>query len=155
MGEQLRFLVTPELGKLAKWLRILGFDAAYARETVKSRLYITALQENRIILTRDKRLGGRPGMRTVFIHAEFLTEQLRQVITELSLPVFADKFFQRCVICNRLLLPAEKESVRAKVPVYIFQTRDVFFICPACGRVYWKGTHWGNIEKMIKIIRDK
>ncbi len=155
MNEQIRFLVTRELGKLAKWLRIIGFDAVYSPDTLKSHIYIAGLRENRIILTRNKRLGGRQGIRTVFISGDFLTDQLRQVVAELNLSLRPENFFQRCVLCNRELAHAEKESIRPEVPEYVFQTQDVFFKCSGCGRVYWKGTHWGNVEKMLRIVRNE
>lgn len=153
MNEQARFIVTKELGKLAKWLRILGFDTLYCTSSKKSVIIITSLQDNRIIITKNKRWGTRQGVRIVFIKSDFYKHQLKQVIETLGLGVNKDDFFMRCVLCNRLLEAIEKEKVRDRVPEYVLKTELSFVICPACQRIYWKGTHWGNVDEILSNLK--
>lgn len=150
----MKFLVTQELGRLSKWLRILGLDACYCRESQKrSSIIFTAIKESRIIITRDRRLASHHGIRIILLKSDFLKEQLMQVVNELKLEINPEQMFMRCTLCNELLIEVKKEKVRALVPEYVFKTQDDFVQCPQCERVYWQGTHWGNVQKMLEEIR--
>jgi uncharacterized protein with PIN domain len=76
-----------------------------------------------------------------------------QVVNELKLEINPEQMFMRCTLCNELLIEVKKEKVRALVPEYVFKTQDDFVQCPQCERVYWQGTHWGNVQKMLEEIR--
>ncbi len=152
MDKEVKFLVTKELGKLAKWLRILGFDTSYSISSQKSRIIISSLREGRIILTKNKRIGSRVGVCFVLIKNDFIKEQLQQIIRELKLIVDKDRFFSRCVLCNQALIAIDKQNVKSKVPEYVYNTQTVFSECVKCGRVYWKGTHWGNAEEILSEV---
>lgn len=154
MGAELRFLVTRELGRLAKWLRILGFDTKYTAASLKSQIIIESLQENRIILSKNKTFGLRRGIKVVTIKSNFFKQQLAQVISALSIELAPEKFFQRCVICNQVLESVPKGWVVNKVPEYTYNTEDEFVRCPACQRIYWQGSHWGNVEEILKKIKS-
>lgn len=149
----MKFILTKELGRLAKWLRILGFDAEYSKEDKESGLIIRALQEGRIILTRNVHLGQHPGIKKLHIDSGYISKQLRQAFVELPLKPDTALMFSRCTICNETLSSIEKEKVKDKVPEYVFKTQNDFLTCPKCQRIYWQGTHWGNVEKILKEIQ--
>lgn len=149
----MRFILTPELGKLAKWLRIVGFDAAYFTQINFSSLLIQALRDNRIILTRNARsIDKARGVKLVQIKSDRVNQQLKQVIEELSVKLDLEKMFSRCIICNIELDEIDKQRVKDRVPKYVFETQNKFLTCSSCKRVYWSGTHWGNVSKMLDEI---
>lgn len=146
----MRFLLTRELGRLAKWLRILGFDAFYFKEGNAGTLVILALKENRTIVTRNLRLPKVPGVRTVVIRAERIREQIAELKKQMGLPIDPQRMFSRCIICNTELMELPKEAAAGSVPAYVFETQERFMQCPGCARVYWQGTHWGNAQKVLQ-----
>lgn len=148
----MKFILTKELGRLAKWLRILGFDAEYFTESQESALIIKALQEDRVILTRNLHLVRHAGIKMLHIKPDYVNEQLRQAVKELSLAPDKSLMFTRCILCNEILHTIEKEKVKDRVPEYIFKTQNDFVTCPKCLRAYWQGSHWGNVEKTLKEI---
>lgn len=149
----MRFILTAELGRLAKWLRILGFDALYYAQADFPALLIQALRDERIILTRNQRLIDKlRAARAVQIRSEKISEQLKEVLQRLGIKPQPDKMFSRCIICNRQLCSVKKQQVKGKVPEFVFKTQDEFFSCPCCQRVYWPGTHWGNVKNTLKEI---
>ncbi len=150
-----KFILTRELGKLARWLRILGFDTLYYTEDKLGTLIIEALRGDRIIVTRRREKIDDLQKRTVVVSANEIQEQLRQVIRQLQLPLDKDKMFSRCVLCNTLLRPADKHTVREKVPLYVFATQEEFMVCPECGKVYWPGSHWGKITSVVEQLTSK
>ncbi len=145
----MKFLATIELGRLGKWLRILGYDCAYSTETNSGSLAIKSLQEDRIILTRNVRLGARAGFKVMRIKSDFVKEQLSQVLNDLRLSVSEEAMFTRCVICNLPLEDIEKKEAKDKVPQYVYETNNDFVKCQKCGRIYWHGTHWGNVREYL------
>ncbi len=145
--------MTPELGRLAKWLRILGFDAVYYPGNFSS-LLIQALRDKRIILTRNSRLINKArGVKLVQVKSDEVNQQLKQVLKDLDIKLDKDAMFSRCLICNTELQQIEKQKIKHKVPEYVFKTQDEFFTCALCQRIYWAGTHWGNIEKTLDEIK--
>ncbi len=145
----MKLLVTKELGRLGKWLRILGLDTRYAEGENRSSIIFEAIKETRIIVTRDRRLGEHHGVKTVLIKSDFLKEQLKQVFEELKLEIKPEGMFKRCTLCNELLVDVDKDSLRDLVPEYVFKTQEDFVQCPRCQRIYWQGTHWGNVKETI------
>ncbi|MBM3254776.1 MAG: hypothetical protein FJZ08_00520 [Candidatus Omnitrophica bacterium] len=148
----MKLIVSQELGHLARWLRILGLDAAYFSRDNSGSLIIQALREERIILTRNHRLPRSAGIRLVQIESEKIKPQLVEVLRKLRLKLDPSRMFSRCVLCNEELARADKETIKMRVPEYVFKTQDEFFCCPKCERVYWQGTHWGNVELALKEI---
>ena len=149
----MKFILTPELGRLAKWLRILGYDAVYFTQTQFSSLLIQALRDNRIILTRNAHcINKARGARLIHIKSDKVNQQLKQIVKELNLSLDSDKMFSRCTICNKELNDINKQKVKKRIPEYVFKTQDQFFICPSCQRIYWSGTHWGNVAKTLQEI---
>lgn len=149
-----KFLLTRELGRLAKWLRILGFDARYERSSDKAYIMMEALKEERVLVTRNLRFGSRHGGTLVFIRRDGLREQLKDLLGALHIGVDRGRFFRRCTLCNVPLVEVAKTEIGALVPAHVYETRDDFMRCPGCGRVYWKGTHWGNVEEVLKSLQS-
>lgn len=152
----MKFLATAELGRLCKWLRILGYDCEYCAAPVEeslSSLKIRSLQEDRIILTRNARLGKRSGYKVVRVEGDFVESQLRQILKELKLEVCGDAMFTRCTLCNLPLGRIEKKDAEGKVPPFVYETNSDFVKCAKCGRIYWHGSHWGNVKEYVDGIR--
>jgi len=141
--ESLRLLADGMLGRLAKWLRLLGYDTAYENDADDLHLARRARAEGRVLLTRDHVLAARRGLRTLLIESEVLEEQVRQVQGTLGPP--AEPPRSRCPLCNLLLEPATGAEVADRIPSYVLRTHERFRVCPGCGRVYWEGSH---IEQM-------
>lgn len=155
-----RFLADQMLGKLAKWLRMLGFDTKYLNEVEDSALLRIAKDEKRILLTRDTQLLKtrpivRKQIRAALVQSDYLDQQLHQVIEEFDLceAGFTESY---CPRCNAPIEPVSKHSVKGKVPSYIHRTKNDFSLCPKCGNLFWKGTHWERIrEKAHGILGSK
>ena len=149
----MKFILTPELGRLAKWLRILGFDAAYYTQINFAALLIQALRDSRVILTRNARFIAKArAVRLVCIKSEQVKQQLKQVLGELSIEPDRETMFTRCLICNEQLEQIDKQRIRQEIPAYVFKTQDEFLTCPSCRRIYWSGTHWGNVAQILEEI---
>jgi uncharacterized protein with PIN domain len=129
------------LGRLAKWLRILGYDAAYLPQLSPQGLIREGRRQGRIILTRDTcvlRQKDVPPL--IFIQDDRFRDQLTQVIAVCHLNTVS-RLFTRCGECNELLTVVNKEGVRGQVPDYVWQTQSEFRQCPGCHRLYWGATH--------------
>jgi uncharacterized protein with PIN domain len=146
-----KFLADTMLGRLAKWLRLLGYDTAYHPELDDAALARLARAEQRILLTRDVELTRRRGLQCVLIESDKAAEQLAQVFRELRL--HAREAFTRCAECNVRLKPIAKDAVRDQVPPYVWETQTRFLQCPCCHRVYWRGTHWSRITAQLQYFQ--
>ncbi|HLB94695.1 MAG TPA: Mut7-C RNAse domain-containing protein [Nitrospiria bacterium] len=147
-----RFIADAMLGKLAKWLRILGYDVAYERKIEDVVLINRARVEDRLILTRDAHLIRRrwsPPVSFILIEDDHLPEQLRQLVRELKLSV-TDHLLTRCVECNEPLTVLPREETRRRVPPYVYKTQSEFAQCPRCSRIFWQGTHWERIRQRLQ-----
>jgi hypothetical protein len=145
----MKLIVTQELGKLAKWLRILGFDTEYFTCAKRGSLIIAALRDQRIIITRNHRLPRPAGMKIVLLESERIAEQIQETLKELKISLNCDMMFRRCTICNAQLVGVSKEEIKDRIPEYVFNTQDDFNLCPVCRRIYWQGTHWGNVQETL------
>ena len=147
---ELRFAADVMLGRLAKWLRVLGQDVIYGRHLSGAGLIHAARQENRIILTRDRRLRLKQPQDSIFIESDDYREQLRQVVSTFHL-IPGDDLLKRCLICNFSLQPRSKTSVKQAVPEYVFSSQEHFYWCASCRRIYWPATHH---QKMLQEIKN-
>ncbi|MBI5642533.1 MAG: Mut7-C RNAse domain-containing protein [Deltaproteobacteria bacterium] len=149
-----RFIADAMLGKLARWLRTLGCDVAYESDIEDRELLRRAIDEERVILTRDTLFIRRRAARgrSFFVEGDLIDDQLKQV--SLKFGIGPGNILTRCLRCNMELREMDKEKVRGKVPQYVFETQERFSACERCGRVYWGGTHKERmieaIEKMLK-----
>src|SRR5215813_3521957 len=140
-----RFLADRMVGKLARWLRILGYDTVYLPQLSPEGVMREARRQGRLILTRDTRLLRRKDAPSfVFVQSDRFREQLRQVVDTLHLdPVRA--LFTLFAECNRTLKEVAKDQIRDRVPEYVWQTQNEFRRCPGCHRVYWGATHRDHV----------
>ena len=144
------FVADVMVGKLARWLRVLGCDVVYSNDLDDDAIVRIAEAENRIILTRDNGLIARKSVpRYIFIENDHYREQVRQVVETCGLKEF--KVFSRCLECNTPLQDVDKEAVFEKIPPFVYLTQDRFAACPDCGRVYWHGTHADQMLKRLPI----
>ncbi len=149
---EIRFIADSMLGKLAKWLRILGYDTLYFRDGEDTRLLATARRESRILLTRDTRLIRRRRLCPIlFVHHDRVWDQLRQVARELGLTM-GERFGSRCLRCNRSLALLARDQAAGQVPEYVFRHHEVFSRCEGCGRVYWAGSHLRHMEETVRVL---
>ncbi len=143
----MRFVADAMLGTLAKWLRILGYDTQFDPDLDDHQLVRLARAEDRVLLTRDRELARRRGVRVVLVTSERLDAQISQVLAELDLE--PDRSFSRCPVCNEPLAPMEPEKARSRVPAYVAQTQETFKSCPTCQRIYWRGSHWQRMDDQL------
>jgi uncharacterized protein len=148
---KISFALDSSLGKLAKWLRILGFDSVYVPGNPKESLLFYGT-EGRILLTRTLKIQAlNPGHHLLFIRFNNPRDQLHQVISDLKLNFSDINPFSRCIRCNVSLHEIPKKQIRSFVPDYVYETQIDFRKCPSCNRIYWPGTH---VDACINTIRE-
>lgn len=142
-----RFVADNMLGRLARWLRLMGYDTLYAREAEDAEIISLSISEDRIILTRDRQLTLRRGARAFYIPEIMLEKQLKLVSSKFGLHFREDSM--RCGVCNGLLGVTDRQAVKGRVPDGVYQRNELFHECVSCGHVYWRGTHWTRIRAVI------
>jgi uncharacterized protein with PIN domain len=147
-----RFIADCNVGRLARWLRALGYDSSYHAQVGDAELVREAAAEDRVLLTRDRDLMKRRAIQTGIVRAILIKDddvraQLRQVFAELALDL--DRSLTRCIECNSELVPREAESVAQRVPPFVRQTQTRYSECLTCGRIYWAGTHWQRMHQVL------
>ncbi len=148
----MKFIVDRTLGKLAKGLRMLGYDTLYYRSEDLHLLLHLAREENRVILTRDTKLAKRrPNDRIITIIEDIPSRQLEEVTQKAPLSLDEEIFFSRCLLCNELLDEIPRKEAEGKVPDFIFNQQKDFHRCPKCQRIYWQGSH---LDHMIKKVEE-
>ena len=149
-----RFAVERTLGKLAKWLRLLGFDTVFENESDPGQ-FSDHLLPGTILLTRTEQVRDTltASQRLIFIESNDIEKQLRQVIDELRLEIKDIHPFSRCLICNVTNEKIEKDRIYGQVPDYVWENNTVFQSCPKCKKIYWPGSHFErSMEKIINIF---
>jgi uncharacterized protein with PIN domain len=147
-GQELRFVVDFMAGRLATWLRVLGFDAVYLGRPADPEIMRIALTEDRLVLTRNRQLAGTERPRVVVLESETVAEQLAELNARFRL-VHEMHPFTRCAECNAELVHAARSRARDRVPPYIFETHAEFGYCPDCDKFYWRGSHWTAMRRNI------
>ncbi|NJE26875.1 hypothetical protein E3E22_09675 [Thermococcus sp. MV5] len=147
-----KFIADMMLGRLARWLRLYGYDTIYGVEEDSEILRISR-EENRIILTRDEDLAKR-SENTILIRSNKFEEQVRQLM-ELGFN-FDDLFpaNARCPKCNGLIRKVSKEEIKDRVPKGVYEDYDEFYVCVQCGQVYWPGRQWREMVKIDRKLRN-
>jgi len=150
------FVCDRMLGKLSKWLRMLGYDTIYIKE-LRLDYIIKMIEDGKFFLTRDKKLQNIiKNKRLVFIESDYLYEQLNELIEKIDLKIEKSRFFTRCNICNEKIKIIPRSEVEGKVPDFIFHTHTNFSKCPKCGRIYWEGTHYNKtLDKIYHIFKKR
>jgi len=149
-GRELRFAAENTLGKLARWLRIMGFDTVYLPRPDPAALGRLA-GEGRLVLTRTRHLAARmPAGRALWVRPDDPRQQVRQVIRQLKITRDRVRLFSRCLVCNTPVVPIAREAAAGRVPDYVWQTQDAFSTCPECGRIYWPGSHLRHSREIVE-----
>jgi len=157
--EDFRFIVDHNVGKMAKWLRMMGYDTLFFSGGDDSNMVAIALAQGRVILTRDsgiikRRLVTCGRLRAILIEGDRIEDQMKQVIGALGLDTHF-RLFSICLECNQPLVERDLQQVKDRVPPYVFQTQQQYMECPACGRIYWRGTHWQAMTEKLEKLLDK
>ncbi len=148
----MRFIVDCMLGKLAKWLKILGFDALFFSRIEDDELLTIARKESRILLTKDTGLIQQAkDVEALFLKSEEWRDQVQQVLEHFNLREKVNPH-TRCIDCNVVLKNLLKKNAKNLVSAFVFDKADSYALCPNCGRVFWRGTHFKDMEAKIQEI---
>ncbi len=151
----MRFLIDINAGALTRWLRAMGYDAVCFPEATDAELAAIAMREGRVLVTRDRgfprlRAAAEGRLRVVFLREQEPMAQMRQVVAGLSLSADG-RAFTLCLRCNEALRDRSRASVEGLVPPFVFETQRWFKECPACGKLYWRGTHWQRMREALAV----
>lgn len=149
-----QFVADAHLGRVARYLRMLGFDTLYETTLRDSELVTISCTEHRVLLTRDRELlMHRALTHGVFVRGDRPREQLQYVLSRLDL-CDSCRPFTRCMSCNGQLEPIDAGLVRSRVPQRVADRHRRFRCCPECGRIYWQGTHYERMMLMVSQILE-
>jgi len=148
-----KFIADGMLGKLTRWLRMLGQDVQYSNKLDDAELIVMAKKEHRILLTRDVKLYQRAvarGIDAFYIEGQTEAAKLAELAKRFDVPLEIDLKRSRCPRCNTKIRPTPKEKLAGKVEKNTFIYYDEFWKCPRCGHIYWQGAHWGRIRTTLE-----
>lgn len=149
----MKFLADSMLGKLARWLRMLGNDVTYNIQLDDAQLMELAKNEGRILLTRDLELYQRAVSRDIdayFVEGKSEAARLAELAKRYGVDLEIDMDKSHCPVCNTPLKPAQKEQLQGELQKNTFTYYDKFWKCPHCGQIYWQGAHWKQISNTLK-----
>lgn len=154
----MRFVLDGMLGKLTRWLRMMGHDAVYMNDAKDQDLAANAVKENRILLTSDValyRFAVARGANAYLVKGRTEAERLASLANRFKLDLSVDTAESRCPTCGSTLVLASRDEVRGRVAGTTFNVFDEFWTCssPKCGKVYWQGSHWKNINAVLEEAR--
>ena len=139
----MKFICDDNLGKLAKYLRLMGFDTTFITPISDAQLIALMLKENRLVITRDIRLAERiESERVAIVDTDSPDKQLLEVLAKFKPPIQRGLFFSRCLICNEPCHEISPDDIKDKVFPYILRTKSQFRQCPKCQRIFWQGSHY-------------
>jgi len=152
---EIKFIVDNNVGKLARWLRLIGYDTVLFKQKDDAKMIKTALGDDRVVLTKDtqftkRRLVTNGQLKAMLIKQDNPKTQIQEVVKALNLN-YHFKPFSLCLECNQTLIARGKEEVQSLVPPHVFESQTQYTECPACHRIYWQGTHW---QAMVKKLQD-
>jgi uncharacterized protein len=149
-----KFVSDVHLGRLTKYLRMMGLDVSYKNNFNDDEIVKLSLKERRAILTKDRGILKRNEVtHGYWIRTIKVEEQVEEVLKRFDLQKEI-KEFTRCIECNKLLKPIKKEAIINQLPPKVTQSQNEFFHCPSCNKVYWKGTHYLHMLKFLQSIRN-
>jgi uncharacterized protein with PIN domain len=149
-GYEIRFIADAMLGRLARWLRMLGCDTAFDASITDPELARRGIEEERTILTRDRRFREEWRVpRLLVLETEAPLEQLREVARAFDLDS-RSRLFTRCNRCNAPLASVGRAEVAGRIPERVLRERERFALCPSCGRVYWEGSHTVRMRRLLR-----
>lgn len=154
----MKFLADGMLGKLTRWLRMLGFDVKYSNKLEDNELSAIAKEEGRILLTKDLELyqrAGAKGLKAFCVTGKTGEAMLYELVNRFGISLVIDLNNSRCSKCNTKLQVALKEKIAEKVEENTYAHYSDFWRCPKCGQIYWQGAHWNNINSTLKAVEEK
>lgn len=150
-GDPIQFIADVHLGKLARWLRMLGFDTLYRNDYDDPEIVAIASREGRTILTRDLGIMKRRAVTHGYhVQSTKPQAQLHEVLTKYQLYTQIQPF-HRCIVCNGLLQAVDKATIRDQLEPKTIRYYQAFFQCEQCRRIYWRGSHF---ERMTTFINE-
>jgi len=153
----LKFIADGMLGKLTRWLRILGHNVKYSNRLDDNQLLTIAKKERRILLTRDLELyqqATAKGVNAFYFEGTDEAERLAQLAKRFGIKLEVDMTISRCPKCNTRVKPIEKEKIADKVEKSTFTYYNEFWQCPKCEQIYWQGAHWTRIRKTLEQAKE-
>jgi uncharacterized protein with PIN domain len=147
-----KFIADGMLGKLTRWLRMLGHDVKYSNKLNDAELAVIAKKERRILLTKDLELYQRAiakGIDAFYVEGLTEAERLAELAKRFNIALVIDLKNSRCPRCNTKLRSTPKEKLAGKVEKNTFAYYDEFWRCPKCEHIYWQGAHWGRIRATL------
>jgi uncharacterized protein with PIN domain len=144
------------LGKLTRWLRILGHDVKYSSKMDDAQLITISKKERRILLTRDLELykqATAKGIDTFYLEGQTGEEKLARLADRFDIDLNIDMATSRCPKCNTRVKPIPKEKVMNSVEKNTFAHYNEFWKCPKCGQIYWQGAHWVGLKRTLEKTR--
>jgi uncharacterized protein with PIN domain len=147
------FIVDNMLGRFSRWLRLLGFDVHYFKKATDHELLAIARDADRVLLTRDLSLFRRAkatGINVIFIEEMTIPKMLAKISHKFKIPLVIDISRSRCSQCNSQIKRIQKKDVIEKVPSGTLKHYNEFWLCTGCGKVYWQGSHWKNINATLQ-----
>jgi len=156
---EIKFIADNNVGKLARWLRLIGYDTVLLKQKDDAQMIKIALDDNRMILTKDaqfmkRRLVTSGALKTLHIEQDTPEVQVQEAVESLSLD-YDFKPFSRCLECNQVLVARDKQDAKDFVPARVFGTQTQYTQCPACHRVYSPGTHWQAMRRKLKDLQAR
>ncbi len=145
------FIADCHLGKLAKYLRFMRVDTLYFSQIGDNDLITLALEQNRIILTRDRALSRRKNIPVFFLESKELSQQLQTLTRHFHLNENTVSS-SRCIICNTPLQIVEKGEIEQRLPKKVAHYFSYFEYCPHCDRIYWHGDHYRRMKKYLESV---
>ena len=145
------------LGKLTRWLRILGHNVKYSNRLDDNQLLTIAKKERRILLTRDLELyqqATAKGVNAFYFEGTDEAERLAQLAKRFGIKLEVDMTISRCPKCNTRVKPIEKEKIADKIEKSTFTYYNEFWQCPKCEQIYWQGAHWTRIRKTLEQAKE-
>jgi uncharacterized protein with PIN domain len=153
----MKFVVDAMFGRLARWLRMSGYDTIYDTDLKDGRLIKLAKDEGRALLTRDKDVYSRAkkeDVKATYISNLSFPDQLTQIKDEYGVVFKETPAFSRCPLCNESLVRVGKKDIKAELPERVVDSYDEFWTCQGCGQVYWHGGHWKNVKDTVRKLRS-
>ena len=147
-----RFVVDVNVGRLAKWLRVMGYDALFIPDVDDGDLLRIGREQGRVVVTKDRYITERrvvtSGQVPVFLAtSDDFRKQMQQLTDALGLG--PQNVFTLCIECNESLSPVDKQTVEDRVPRFVYSTQEQFYECPGYHKIYWRGTHWRNMRREL------
>lgn len=154
----MKFIVDGMLGKLTRWLRMLGHDVKYSNELDDSQLITIAKKEQRILLTRDLELyqqATAKGVEAFYLDGQTEEERLAELAKRFDIKLDIDMRTSRCPKCNARVRRITTEKAESRVEKSTFTYYSDFWECSKCGQIYWRGAHWTRIQKTLEKAKEK